>query len=86
MAYHSQVLGNGKEITQLAFSNEVALWLLLTTFLLKPLSTILCLGSGVPGGLFTPSLALRALLGGVLVVAWSWVPQQCWQLRPTRED
>jgi H+/Cl- antiporter ClcA len=37
------------------------------------LSTILCLGSGVPGGLFTPSLALGALLGGVLGLAWSWI-------------
>jgi H+/Cl- antiporter ClcA len=68
-----QVLGNGKDITQLAFSNEVAPWLLLVLFVLKPLSTILCLGSGVPGGLFTPSLALGALLGGVLGVAWSWI-------------
>jgi CIC family chloride channel protein len=68
-----QVLGNGKDITQLAFSNEVAPWLLLTLFVLKPLSTILCLGSGVPGGLFTPSLALGALLGGVLGIAWSWI-------------
>jgi CIC family chloride channel protein len=33
----------------------------------------MCLGSGVPGGLFTPSLALGALLGGVLGLAWSWV-------------
>jgi len=34
--------------------------------LLKPAATFLCLGSGAPGGLFTPSLALGALLGGVL--------------------
>jgi CIC family chloride channel protein len=40
---------------------------------LRPLSTILCLGSGIPGGLFTPSLALGALLGGVLGLAWSWI-------------
>ena len=33
---------------------------------LKPAATMLCLGSGVPGGLFTPSLALGALLGAVL--------------------
>ena len=47
--------------------------LLLTLLVLRPLSTILCLGSGVPGGLFTPSLALGALLGGVLGLAWSWI-------------
>ena len=68
-----QILGNGKDITQLAFSNEVAPLLLLTLLVLRPLSTIVCIGSGVPGGLFTPSLALGALLGGVLGLAWSWL-------------
>jgi CIC family chloride channel protein len=66
-----QVLGNGKDITQLAFSNEVAPALLMVLVLLRPLATILCLASGVPGGLFTPSLSLGALLGGVLGLAWS---------------
>ena len=47
--------------------------LLLTLLFLRPLSTVLCLGSGVPGGLFTPSIALGALLGGVLGLAWSWL-------------
>jgi chloride channel protein, CIC family len=68
-----QLLGNGKDIAQLAFSNQVTPLLLLTLLVLRPLSTILCLGSGVPGGLFTPSLALGALLGGVLGLAWSWI-------------
>jgi chloride channel protein, CIC family len=66
-----QLLGNGKDIAQLAFDNQVTPLLLLTLLVLRPLSTILCLGSGVPGGLFTPSLALGALLGGVLGLAWS---------------
>jgi len=66
-----QLLGNGKDIAQLAFSNQVTPLLLLTLLLLRPLSTIMCLGTGVPGGLFTPSLALGALLGGVLGLAWS---------------
>ena len=66
-----QLLGNGKDITQLAFSNQVAPTLLLYLLVLRPLSTVLCLGSGVPGGLFTPSLALGALLGGVLGLAWN---------------
>jgi chloride channel protein, CIC family len=68
-----QLLGNGKDIAQLAFSNEVTPLLLVTLLVLRPLSTVLCLGSGVPGGLFTPSLALGALLGGVLGLAWSWI-------------
>jgi CIC family chloride channel protein len=68
-----QLLGNGKDIAQLAFSNQVAPTLLLYLLVLRPLSTVLCLGSGVPGGLFTPSLALGALLGGVLGFAWNAV-------------
>jgi chloride channel protein, CIC family len=68
-----QLLGNGKDIAQLAFSNQVAPTLLVILLLLRPLATILCLASGVPGGLFTPSLALGALLGGVLGLAWSTV-------------
>jgi chloride channel protein, CIC family len=68
-----QLLGNGKDIAPLAFANQVAPVLLLTLLVLRPLSTVMCLGSGVPGGLFTTSLALGALLGGVLGLAWSWV-------------
>ena len=68
-----QLLGNGKDIAELAFTGQVAPLLLLALFVLKPLATVLCLGAGVPGGLFTPSLATGALLGGALGVAWSWV-------------
>jgi chloride channel protein, CIC family len=66
-----QLLGNGKDIIQLALVGEVAPTLLLLLLLLKPAATLLCLGSGAPGGLFTPTLALGALLGGVLGYAWS---------------
>ena len=68
-----ELLGNGKDIAELAFTNQVAPLTLLALFVLKPLATVLCLGSGVPGGLFTPSLATGALLGGALGVAWSWI-------------
>lgn len=67
-----QVLGNGRDVSQLAFIGEVAPALLLTLLILKPACTLLCLGSGAPGGLFTPSLTLGALLGGVLGCAWSY--------------
>ena len=66
-----QLLGNGKDITQLAFTHQVAPTLLVYLMILRPLATVLCLGSGVPGGLFTPSLAFGALLGGVLGLAWN---------------
>jgi H+/Cl- antiporter ClcA len=65
-----QLLGNGKEVAQLAFLGGLGPWLLLALVFLKPLSTALCLGSGAPGGLFTPSLALGALLGALL--GWGW--------------
>jgi H+/Cl- antiporter ClcA len=68
---YPQLLGNGKDVAQLAFDDRLAPRLLVVLLLLRPLATSLCLGSGVPGGLFTPSLALGALLGGTLGVAWS---------------
>jgi H+/Cl- antiporter ClcA len=68
-----QLLGNGKDITQLAFTNQVTPVLLLILLCLRPAATVMCLGSGVPGGLFTPSLTLGALLGGVLGYAWGWL-------------
>jgi CIC family chloride channel protein len=67
-----QVLGNGKDISQLAFTNQVAPALLLILLVLKPAATVLCIRSGAPGGLFTPSLTVGALLGGLLGHAWSW--------------
>ncbi|WP_240759920.1 chloride channel protein [Lichenicoccus roseus] len=66
-----QLLGNGRDIAQLAFTGQVAPLLLLSLLLLKPAATLLCLGSGTPGGLFTPSLAIGALLGGLLGVPFA---------------
>jgi H+/Cl- antiporter ClcA len=68
-----QLLGNGKDASQLAFTNQVAPILLLTLLVLKPLATVLCMRSGAPGGMFTPSLTVGALLGAVLGHAWSWL-------------
>jgi len=68
-----ELLGNGKDISQLAFVGQVGAPLLLALVALKPLATILCIRSGAPGGLFTPSLTVGALFGGVLGAAWSWL-------------
>jgi H+/Cl- antiporter ClcA len=67
-----QLLGNGKDISQLAFTNQAAPSLLLILLALRPMATVLCVRSGAPGGLFTPSLTVGALLGAVLGYAWSW--------------
>ena len=68
-----QLLGNGRDVAQLAVVGQVAPLLLLALVVLKPAATVACLGSGAPGGLFTRSLALGALLGGVLGYGWSLV-------------
>lgn len=66
-----QILGNGKDVVQQSFLSSLSLPLLLWLLLLKPLATAACLGSGAPGGLFTPTFALGAVLGGVLGGAWT---------------
>lgn len=69
-----QLLGNGRDVAELAFTGQIGPLLLVALLLLRPAATVLCLGSGAPAGLFTPSLALGAMLGGVLGLprAWLW--------------
>lgn len=69
--WYPQLLGNGKDLAQLAFSGQVGPMLVVILLVLKPLATVACLGSGAPGGLFTPSLTLGALLGAALGYAWT---------------
>ncbi|HEY0716359.1 MAG TPA: chloride channel protein, partial [Streptosporangiaceae bacterium] len=45
--------------------------LLFALFLLKPLVTALCLGSGATGGLLTPTFSTGAVFGGAAGVAWN---------------
>jgi chloride channel protein, CIC family len=66
-----QLLGNGKDLSQLLFADRVGIPVLLALLLLRPIATILCMRSGVPGGLFTPSLTFGALLGAALGHAWT---------------
>ena len=66
-----QVLGNGKDVSELAFSSNLAPGLLLVLLVLKPAATAFCMRSGAPGGMFTPSLTAGALLGAILGIVWS---------------
>ncbi len=68
---YPQLLGNGKPVVQLTFDAEIGAGLLAILLVLKPLVTAACLGSGAPGGLFTPTLAIGVLYGGLLGKAWS---------------
>jgi H+/Cl- antiporter ClcA len=67
-----QLLDNG---AQLAFLGKVGPSLLLV---LKPSATVFCLGSGAPGGLFTPSFTVGALPGAVLGYAWALILAWGW--------
>ena len=53
---YPQVLGNGKGVVQLALVGRLAVGVMAVLIVLKPLATAGCLGSGAPGGLFTPTL------------------------------
>ena len=66
-----QLLGNGKDVAQLAFAGSVGLGAATALVVLKPAATLACIGCGAPGGLFTPSLAFGALLGTVAGHVWS---------------
>ena len=69
--WYPQLFGNGLDMARDAFLGIGGFSLLLTLFALKPLVTALCLGSGASGGLFTPTLATGAVLGGALGIAWN---------------
>ncbi len=59
------LLGNGFDTVHEVLLGEIPLAALVALPALKLLATALCAGSGVPGGLFTPSLFYGATLGGV---------------------
>jgi CIC family chloride channel protein len=70
---YPQLLGNGKPVVQLALVGKLSVGLLAVLLVLKPLVTAACLGSGAPGGLFTPTLAYGVLLGGLLGEGWTQI-------------
>ena len=65
-----EVLGNGKDVTQLAFSGALSLPLVAVIVVARPLATAACLRAGAVGGLFTPTLAVGALAGTLAGRAW----------------
>src|SRR5487761_229125 len=69
--WYPQLFGNGLDMARDAFLGIGGVSLLLALFALKPLVTALCLSSGASGGLFTPTLATGAVLGGALGIAWN---------------
>ena len=70
---YPQLLGNGIDIVQLSLLGRLSVGTVAVLLVLKPLATAACLGSGSPGGLFTPTLAVGVLLGALLGHAWALV-------------
>ncbi|MBV9792470.1 MAG: chloride channel protein [Actinobacteria bacterium] len=66
-----ELFGNGRDMANQAFLGIGGFGLLLGLFLLKPLVTALCLGSGATGGLFTPTFSTGAVFGAAFGIAWS---------------
>jgi CIC family chloride channel protein len=61
-----QVVGNGYEPIAQILVSTVAPGALLLFLLAKPIATASSVGSGSPGGVFTPSLAIGAALGALV--------------------
>jgi CIC family chloride channel protein len=59
------VLGNGNEATNEILSTELPMKFLAGLFLAKFLATVLTVGAGTVGGIFTPTLFLGAALGSL---------------------
>ncbi len=66
-----EILGNGKNIVQLTFDNKMSASLVCWLIFLRPLAAVLCLRTGTPGGLFTPTMTLGALLGDGMGQIWN---------------
>lgn len=60
-----EVLGGGRNLIAICENSKYALSMLLVLFLVKLLFTCTSFGSGTPGGIFMPVIAISALSGGV---------------------
>lgn len=60
-----QVLGGGHELIDSLIKNNFSLVILVTILIVKFLFTMICYGSGAPGGIFLPLLAIGALIGNI---------------------
>lgn len=71
------VLGNGYLPINLVLAGQLSLALMATLFFVKMIATSATLASGGSGGIFTPTMFLGAMLGGVFGGALhTWLPGQ----------
>ena len=75
---YPELFGPGRDMAQMVFlghSDDVRLTvgLLFVLFMLKPLVTAMCLGSGASGGVFSPFFSTGAMFGGLAGLLWSHI-------------
>jgi CIC family chloride channel protein len=70
---YPQLFGNGYDTVNQALVGALPLGLMLALPLAKLAVSAMCASSGVPGGLFTPSLFVGALTGGAFGAAAHWL-------------
>ena len=70
---YPQLLGNGKGLEELGFSNTLNPTLGVVLFLLKAIVVVAALRAGMRGGLLTPELALGGIVGLVLGAVWNHI-------------
>ena len=63
LLYIPQLTGGGISLIPSATNGEYSINILLLLFLARVATTLLCFGSGAPGGIFAPMLALGTLFG-----------------------
>lgn len=63
LLYLPELTGGGIAIIPSATNGDYSISLLLILFLARVVTTLLCFGSGAPGGIFAPMLALGTLFG-----------------------
>lgn len=64
-----RILGSGHALIDMAAEGNLMLTSLLILFAAKFLFSLICFGSGAPGGIFFPLLILGALIGAVFAMA-----------------
>ncbi|AHM75680.2 H(+)/Cl(-) exchange transporter ClcA [Yersinia hibernica] len=60
---HGEAVGGGFALIPIAVAGNYSIGMLLFIFVARVVTTLLCFGSGAPGGIFAPMLALGTILG-----------------------
>lgn len=66
-------LGNGYPVIKMALLGKLGLSLIMLLFAAKFIGTAITIGSGMPGGIYAPSLYIGAMLGGTIGYIFSLI-------------